>query len=193
MCSNRTGEPLRWRNTANSSGCRVRRPSTTAIEESPASRAASGRPAAQAGGHRFDPGWLHPSLRRSNRPSPPGGAGPSALSGRKRAVQSLIEALMDASRSSGKGEHCGNRRWVRIPPTGGDLVRARFRPGPASASCIENASELSLGLAPATLATAPLCPAPAGSSTEASRSTEANVKTPQRPGVGLRPSQAGHR
>ena len=49
-------------------------------------------PALQAGGHRFDPGWLH--HRKQGRTGPvPQGAGPSASPGPVDRVRRLIEAL----------------------------------------------------------------------------------------------------
>ena len=50
----------------------------------------------QAGGHRFDPGWLHHLGEGRTAPVPAKGAGASATGSRAERVERLLKALMAA-------------------------------------------------------------------------------------------------
>jgi hypothetical protein len=52
----------------------------------------------QAGGHRFDPGWLHHLAKGRTAPAPDEGAGALASQGRADRVGRLIEALVTSRR-----------------------------------------------------------------------------------------------
>ena len=53
----------------------------------------------QAGGHRFDPGWLHHLVEGRTAPVPDEEAGASALEGRADRVRRLVDALIAAGPS----------------------------------------------------------------------------------------------
>jgi len=57
------------------------------------------RAALQAGGHRFDPGWLHHLTEGRTTPVPGKGTGASASVGRVERVRRLLEALGEAGRA----------------------------------------------------------------------------------------------